>query len=503
MIKQIKKMTVRRLFRYYFKRKKYATIATLSKLPILKSDGYWAVQQLLNRGYLDLSYEVLQSLPYKEHFKHIVHRIESMIDIKENGFLVEKREKKPVKHIHVLFVVHNSLSYDNAGYAIRTHHIVTTLQKKDIKISVATRPGYPWDLQKHKHLTERNKINNIDGIEYIRLKDEDMTFKKGPDDNYIDTYAGELFRTAATKDTTIMHANSNYLNGLAAIRAANKLNIPSIYEARGFWHKTRTTLDTGFKGAGMFAYESIMEKAAIEAADAVVVISSSLKKLIESWGADPAKIHIIPNAVDIDRFVSKEPNIKLIEKYGLQDKTVIGFIGSLTGYEGLKEVILAVDQLIDEGLNIVLMIIGDGREKKNLEQLARSKNIIFTGKIPHETVEEYYALFDICPYPRNDFEICHYVPPLKVLEAMAMQKAVIVSNIAPLLDIVENGKNGLVCEPDNIESLKSSILKLYHNKMLRDTLGEKARKWVEKNRSLNSMSQKYLHLYNSFKEDNV
>jgi len=253
----------------------------------------------------------------------------------------------------------------------------------------------------------------------------------------------------------------------------------------------------------MFAYESVMKKAAIEAADAVVTISEPLKKLIISWGADPAKIHVVPNAVDTAHFNPRPPSARLVEKYKLEGKTVIGFIGSLTGYEGLKELVSVVDALIDEGLDIVLMIVGDGREKFKLESLTKSKNIIFPGRIPFAEVEEYYTLFDICPFPRNDFEICRYVPPLKILEAMAMEKAVIASDVAPLLEIIENGKNGLVCKADNVESLKTSILQLYNDVALRKRLGREARKWVKVNRTWDNASQKYMKLYRSFGSDNV
>ena len=376
MIGKVKKRTVRNLFSYYFKRKKFLQIVKLSKKPIFKREGYWVAQQLLNRGYLDHANEVIRYLPYKKHFDYIIHRIESMIEIRDNGLRVNKIQKKNITELNVLFAVHNSLPFDQAGYAIRTDHIATALQKQGLNLQVATRPGYPWDLQKHREMESREQQDSVNGVNYIRLSDKEKTFKKGADSNYINVYADELVKVAKQNDITIIHAHSNYLNGLAAIEAANRLKIPSVYEIRGLWHKTRVTLDADYKHAGMFEYESTMKKAAIEAADAVVTISNPLKELIVSWGADPAKIHVVPNAVDTAHFSPRSPSVRLVERYQLQGKTVVGFIGSLTGYEGLKELVLAVDGLIAEGLDIVLMIIGDGREKANMERLAKSKNII-------------------------------------------------------------------------------------------------------------------------------
>ncbi len=500
MIKKVKRKTIRNLFSYYFKRKKFVSIVKLSKKPMLKREGYWVTQQLLNRGCLDHASEVMQKLKYKKHFDYIVRRVESMMEIRNNGFILEKTEKNPIEEINLLFAVHNSLPYDQAGYAIRTEHIATLLKGEGFPLLVATRPGYPWDLQKHRVLAHREMSDLLNGIDYIRLKDKEKTFKKGADAEYINVYADALIKVAKQNNSTIIHAHSNYLNGLAAIQAANALKIPSVYEIRGLWHKTRTTLDADYRHAGMFAYESIMKKAAIEAADAVVTISEPLKDLIVSWGADAAKIYVVPNAVDTALFSPRSPSARLVEKYKLEGKTVIGFIGSLTGYEGLKELVSVADALIEEGSDIALMIVGDGREKADLEGLAKSENIIFAGRVPFEEVEEYYTLFDICPFPRNDFEICRYVPPLKILEAMAMKKAVIVSDVAPLLDIVEDGANGLVCKADDTVSLKHSIVQLYEDVALRKTLGESAREWVEQNRSWQDIGEKYITLYNTFRQ---
>lgn len=502
MINRIKKRIVRNFFSYYFKRKFFLTIVKLSKKPIFKKEGYWVAQQLLNRGYLDYAHEVIQHLPYKKHFDYIIRRIESMEEIKNNGLRLETTLKKPIEKISLLFAVHNSLPHDKAGYAIRTHMIAKNLIKKKIDIFVATRPGYPWDLQKHR-AKDKNDKDIVNGVVYYRLLDNEKTFKKGSDFRYIDNYADKLVELAREKKSTIIHGHSNYLNGLAAIQASNILKIPSIYEIRGLWHLTRLTLDSKYKDAGMFDYEMEMVKGGAKSADVVVTISTALKELIVSWGIEEKKIRVIPNAVDISYFKPQKKSKRLIQKYNLEGKVIVGYIGSVTGYEGLKELVLAINQLVKDKLDIVLMIVGDGREKQRLEKISKTKNIIFTGRVPFDEVEEYYSLFDITPFPRNDYEVCRYVPPLKILEAMAMEKAVIVSNVAPLCEIIDDGVNGLVCETDNVESLKEKIVQLHHDISLRETLGKNSRVWVRENRSLEDMSLRYMALYNSLKDAHV
>ncbi len=81
-----------------------------------------------------------------------------------------------------------------------------------------------------------------------------------------------------------------------------------------------------------------------------------------------------------------------------------------------------------------------------------------------------------------------------------MKKAIIVSDVAPLLEIIEDGENGLVCEADSVESLKETILKLYHNKERRKELSKKAYNWVLEHRTWDRMSQKYIELYKKLKK---
>lgn len=453
----------------------------------------------MQNGYLNLAYKMIFNyIPKSNNETILIERIISMIDIKNNGLNIETIEKKTIKEINILFAIHNSLPYDNAGYAIRTNMIATNLKLKGFDLVCATRAGYPWDLQKHK---EKEKIYEdiVSGVTYRRLVDKEKLFKQDSDFNYIDNYANQLVKLAKEKNSTIIHGHSNYLNGWAAIQASNILKIPSIYEIRGLWHLTRLTLDSSYKNGGMFDYEVEMLKAGAISADAVVTISEALKILLLSWGIDENKIYLIPNAVDSKYFKIQKPNQKLIRKYDLEGKVVVGYIGSITGYEGLKELVLVVNELVQDNLNIVLIIVGEGREKLKLEKISKTNNIIFIGKIPFEEVSEYYSIFDICPFPRNNYEVCQYVPPLKILEAMAMKKAVIVSDVAPLVEIIEHNVNGLVCKADSIKSLKDALLKLYMEQEIREKLGSTAYKWVLENRTWDKMSEKYIELYNSFK----
>jgi len=496
--------SIRRYVVKYILRKiiQYGLFNTLNLfLYIFPKERYRTLFVLMQKGYLNIAYENLNNFIPKEHEKGLIERILSMREIGQNGLEWSKNKFEPIKNISVLFVVHNSLPFDKTGYAIRTHRTVKNLHIDEYAIKVVTRAGYPWDLQKHRDNPNQKKLQIIDGVEYNRLDDTYKLFKKGSDLDYISHYSNMLLEKSKENKSTILHAHSNYLNGLSAIKAAQTLQIPVVYEMRGLWYLTRVTLDKRYKHQGMYSYEKQMEKTAAFSANKVIVLSESSKQLLLSWGIKDNKIEIIPNSVDVALFKPKEKSQILIDKYQLENKIVLGFVGSLTGYEGLKELVKSVNELNKEGYdNIVLMIVGEGREEKTLKNITKTKNIIFTGRVAYEEVQNYYSVFDICPFPRNNFEVCQYVPPLKILEAMAMRKAIIVSDMNPLLEIIEDNINGLVCKSNDIKSLKLKILQLSLNKNMRERLANNAHVWVIKNRNKENITMQYKKLYNSFKE---
>lgn len=397
----------------------------------------------------------------------------------------------------VIFAVHNSLPCDSAGYAIRSHQTLRALKGADVDIRAVTRPGYPWDLDFHAHLPHVDR-DVVEGISYERIP-SNGTGIFGDESFYIDGYARMLADLARRHEAAVVHGASNYMNGLAAAGAARAIGGRSIYEMRGLWHLSRAVREPGYEKTDHFRYCRIMELAAAEEADGVIAISSALKVHLVEEGIPADKITVISNAVDTEEFRPMTKDRELEERFGLRGRIVFGFIGSLTGYEGLDTLIRAFSGLRNDRLPASLLIIGEGYAGKRLKNLAESsparRHIRLTGFIPFGEVRRYHSLVDIFPFPRTGALVCHLVPPLKPLEAMAMARPVVVSDLPPLTDMVHQGKTGLVCRPEDPESLADCLGKLAASEDLRRRLGENARAWVEKERSWNGAARKYLALY--------
>ena len=461
--------------------------------------GYALVCQ--GAGLLGQAREVLRGLRFRKA-KHrlLAERIEQAVRILDRGWppIPSPPDIRPSFNGRVVMALHFSLPHHLSGYTIRSQMVLGHLQKHGIQVTAATRLNYPWqprDRSSNSHKAQ----NEVEGVTYRHLQEGQEFFGLSPDPVYAKAYGRKLAEVADRTRAGVIHAASNYINGLAAAQAGQKTGARTIYEVRGLWHLTYAARAPYWDQSDLFKYYQEAELAAMEQCQVLVTISQALRQEMIGWGIPAEKIHLIPSGVDLDLFPGPRRSGSLKKKLGLAGKFVIGFIGSLTAYEGLELLIEAVGRLGSEKADVGLVIVGDGHARSGLERLARRRlkpgQAIFTGQVPFGSVREYYSIIDLCPFPRRSYPICRLVPPLKPLEAMALGIPVIVSDLDPLLEMVTDGRSGLVCQVDDPGSLKEKIQTIYENPELGRALAGEARKWVEKNRSWPKLAGRYLEVY--------
>ncbi|WP_235343879.1 glycosyltransferase family 4 protein [Brevibacterium sp. UCMA 11754] len=423
------------------------------------------------------------------------------------GFPFPKKASAPVytpNRGKVSYLLHNSLPYNSAGYATRTHGLLSALRRLEWDIEGVTRLGYPFDMTKHDNLKEIPSEDIIDGVPYRRLStDAELQLKK-PIQLYTQRYVNRFIEFAHENRPSIIHAASNHWNGLAAVSAANKLGLPSIYEVRGLWEVTRGSRDPKWAEGGMFRYMAKMESEAAANATRVIAITQALKDELMNRGVDGDKIEVVPNGVDTKRFVPIERNHELARALGIEGKTVIGYIGSILDYEGLGLLIEAAIRMAVVRDDFVVMLVGDGAELERftaeVEESGFAHLFRITGRVPHHEVEQYYSLVDIAPFPRLPLPVCEMVSPLKPFEAMAMGKAVVSSDVAALAEIVTPGLNGFRHIKGDVVSLQHELERLLDDPELVTRLGAQARTWVAEERDWDNLAGRIDRLYRSLDE---
>ncbi len=195
----------------------------------------------------------------------------------------------------------------------------------------------------------------------------------------------------------IIHAHSPVLNALPALKVGRRNGIPVVYEIRAFWEDA--AVDHGSTREGSLRYRATraLETRAIRQAGHVFTICEGLRSDIVDRGVPSAKVTVIPNAVDVQGFqLAQTPEPALQARWGLQGRTVVGFIGSFYAYEGLDLLVAALPQMLKSRPDMVLLLVGGGPQdaalKAQAQALGLGDHVVFTGRVPHAEVNRYYDL---------------------------------------------------------------------------------------------------------------
>lgn len=393
----------------------------------------------------------------------------------------------------VLFVLNKALPVIN-GYTIRSNEMIKRVKENGYTPVVTTRLG--WSPVHENYEIPKNDINGVKTY-YIDKSDKYLT-NKTPVLEYFDAYAREIKEILDTEKPGVIHAASNFQNALPALKLGEKFGIKTIYEVRGMWHHTTSSKIPGFLHSDRFNLQETQEIHCCQIADEVFCISESLKGYLIKNGVEASKITVIPNGVDTKSIAPQEPDQEIIENYHLENCHVLGFVGSITSYEGIDLVIHAMNELNGNPENLKkfkFIIVGDGQYRSQLQNLVDELNmqndVIFTGRVPHEDIAKYYSVIDIAPFARTNDLVCKLVTPIKTYEAMAMEKKVIVSDVGALKEMVIDGVNGMYFEADNKEALKNAIQQISS----KEGLGTSARDWVIKERDWEVIIKRVVHEY--------
>lgn len=216
------------------------------------------------------------------------------------------------------------------------------------------------------------------------------------------------------------------------------------------------------------------------AADRVVAVSEGVRDHVLSL-APEAEVVVVPNGVDTTR-VAPGPRLAANRaRVGAATDAdfVVGFVGRVRPWHGVELLVEALSVARRASRSLHLCVIGDaGGEEERLRRLARElgveRSVTFLGAVPPAEVPALLDALDAvaAPYPplRN-----FYFSPLKVYEAMAAGKAVIASAIGQILDVIEDGRTGLLTDPGDVGGLAEAMLRLQGDPQLTAALGAAAR----------------------------
>ena len=241
-----------------------------------------------------------------------------------------------------------------------------------------------------------------------------------------------------------------------------------------------------------------MERFAYRSAAHITVHSPGNRDHVIEKGACPAKVTVMPNWVDTDFLKPGPKENEFRRELGLEGKFVVSFAGVI-GYSQDLDVVLEAAKLLSHHPDIVFLIVGDGVEKRRIEQKARDmglSNVIFLPMQPRDRYLQVIQTSDVSLATLHA-EVKTPVVPSKILSIMAVGRPVIAA-MDPAGDapkLIGEAKCGFALPPEEAERLAEAVLKLYNDRDLCEEMGTNGRRYAEEHLSLHIAAERYEKLF--------
>ncbi len=300
----------------------------------------------------------------------------------------------------------------------------------------------------------------------------------------------------------ILHAHSPYRCALPAEAVGRKCRIPCVYEVRGLWEESSVANGDWTVKSLEYRRWRAKDTRAMRRADVVICICRGLREVLIARGVSAERISVVPNAASPDMFCPDNGQTPPVEVACLRERLgsmVLGYVGSLRPLEGVDELVRATVEVRRRGYDASLLVVGDGVSRRNLQALAEELGLgdhaVFTGRVAHEAVPHYYSLISAFVISRPATRVTQAVTPLKPLEAMAMARPIVVSDLAALRELVQDEETGLLYPPgDHVALAEQCIRILDHPEEARQRV-RKARQWLSDHRTWQHVMHRVPELY--------
>ncbi|MDC5698346.1 glycosyltransferase family 4 protein [Intrasporangium calvum] len=436
--------------------------APVDATPLLRARSAWA------RGEVSEAATVAATSPRRGGQRYAAV-LASERDLLTPGFRLPARPARSVASgselsgIRPLHLLINSLPWTQSGYSLRSHAILKAQAAAGMTVEAMTRIGYPVVVG----LPHARDVDVVDGITYRRVVPRSLAAT--PAERLEQTVEAVVER-GRKFGATVLHTTTHYPNALTAQAAAESLGVPWVYEVRGqlekSWLARRPPEDQARAATSeRYLLARARETEMALAADHVVTLSTALRDDLVAQGVPAERISLVPNAVDAALLDRSETPVEARAALGLpEDGFWVGSVSSIVDYEGFDVLVHAVALLRSEGLPVRLAIAGDGVARPGLSRLAERLGIadavVLPGRVPPSEAVRWHQALDAFVVPRLDTEVCRTVTPLKPIEAMALGRPVVASDLPALAEVVESPGTGLVAPAGDASALAAALSRL-------------------------------------------
>lgn len=235
-------------------------------------------------------------------------------------------------------------------------------------------------------------------------------------------------------------------------------------------------------------------KYVLKRVDVITCPGECITEPLTKLGADPQKIRLIHLGVDTRKFIPQKGDDTLRERLGLINSPVIISTRRFYPIYDVESLIRAIPLVLQSVPSAKFVIIGDGSQADELKKLSKSlvisEAVKFVGWVAHDEIPSYLTLADV--YVSTSLSD---LASISMMEAMACELPVVVTDSGDNVEWVRNGLNGFIIPIRNSDILAEKIIFLLNNNKLREEMGKANRQLVEKKASYEREMGKMTRLY--------
>ncbi|MCW4030667.1 MAG: glycosyltransferase family 4 protein [Candidatus Bathyarchaeota archaeon] len=238
-----------------------------------------------------------------------------------------------------------------------------------------------------------------------------------------------------------------------------------------------------------------MEEAMAKKTDLIVAVSQYSKgKMLQYYNLEASKIRVVPNGVDIEKYVPKPASEEKKRRFGLGAEPCVLFVGSLIPRKGLPYLVEAAKIVIKAQPTVKFVLVGDGPLKPQLTATLQAAgllgNFMFLRNLTEDDLVGIYSCADVFVLPS-----VQEGQGIVLLEAQASGVPVVAFGVGGVNEAVRNGETGLLIERGDTNALADALQKILSDKTLRDKMGIAGRRFVTENYSWDLCAKRMLALY--------
>lgn len=280
-----------------------------------------------------------------------------------------------------------------------------------------------------------------------------------------------FFAGLLQKADVIMATSPQLLAGLSGRLLAMAKGRPYLLEIRDLWPDSIVALDMMRERHLMVRLLRAVENMLYRSAARIVTTNGGLRQRLIERGVPGGKIGVVPNGVDAVQFSPRPRPQALLEKYGLNDRFVVGYIGTQGLAHDLETVIDAADALRDT--DVSFLFVGDGAQHLSIVRKVkrlRLTNVHFVRTVAPDEVPDHIACCDVLLVPMKRTTTLSDTMPSKIFEIASMERPIVIGAEGIAAELVEGHRAGISVEPENSTALVAAIRRLWKEPQLSQSM---------------------------------